>query len=133
MTTSVDATRTAVVCVPASEDTLGVARGSAMVVNPSQWSAAARDGDTTVVVWFEANIYNAENLRDFGCQVYVATARMVDNAPTTAKATVRVRDLVAVGEWDDTVRYVTLYPDGEQRLAAWLGHPNAVLSCDASR
>ena len=117
-------TRKLTIYVPASEDTLGIKPGSA-IVGDGEGRAKQRprvDADSPtnelwIDIYFEGNLYGAANITSFEDMLRHAADRLVDHYPTAARRRVPAKDLHAVGWWH--------YPDDPpaitdpDRLAAW--------------
>lgn len=53
-----------------------------------------------VRIWYEGNLYDAENMRTYKDRLMHAADRAATNYPTVARATVPKDDLIAVGVYD---------------------------------
>ena len=79
------------------ENNLGIAPGSGIIGFRSQYQDNAIQNDHNVQVYFEGNLFDAENLNPWVEKVRHAYGRMAVNYPTIAKAHVRASDLIEVG------------------------------------
>jgi uncharacterized protein YdhG (YjbR/CyaY superfamily) len=82
------------VYVPADPEALFIAKGSAIVAK-SEPDATGR-----VTVYFEGNLYGAENLRRFEERLLSASGRAATFYPTSAIASFNARQLKRVGTYD---------------------------------
>lgn len=105
---------THIVYVPREGAAHGIADASAIV--------AAVDADATdlVKVYYEGNLYKAENLKDFEDRVRIAAGRQADRAPTVAFRWFPRTELREVGRYDHDVGRVTTLSEADA-LKAWLG------------
>ena len=91
---------------------LPIARGSAIV-----GAGEIREGMT--MVYFEGNLYGAENLRRFDERVEHAAARLVEKYPTAARMQAETAHLMQVGLYDtDSHSLDVTHPEA---LEAWAG------------
>lgn len=79
------------VYVPASDEGHGIARGSAIV------SMAGPDAGGRITVWYEGNLYGAENLKHFEERLRSAAGRAATRYPTVALASLEACELKQVG------------------------------------
>lgn len=84
------------VYVPADAEALFIAKGSAIV------SKGEPDATGRVVVYFEGNLYGAENLKRFDERLLCASGRAASLYPTAAIASFDARQLKRVGTYDYT-------------------------------
>jgi hypothetical protein len=102
------------VCVPKSNDENGplgyLVGGSAIVVDNKE-----RDDDF-IIVYFEGNVYNAENLKTYADKVYVAYSRLVDRYPTIAKTMTKMSDIELIGTFNGRDLVIT----NQQALDKWI-------------
>jgi len=85
---------THVIYVPKDANDLGIAPGSGIVGNVEQ------QYPDRILVYYEGNVYDAENMRRFAERVYNAADRQVARYPTSAMMAVRRDELIEVGRFD---------------------------------
>lgn len=105
-------TPTMTVYVPVTDEATFIARGSAIVAK-SEPDATGR-----VVVWYEGNLYGAENLKRFDERVLCAAGRAATSYPTAAIASFSSHQLIEVGTFDYATQQLTI--TNRAPLDAWL-------------
>lgn len=104
---------THVIFVPEEGSNLGIHPGSGIVAAVDSASSGP------VLIYFEGNLFGAENLKDFESRVNQAAGRQVQRYPTIAKMTVSRDQLIEVGRFDYcSNRVVSLL--NEHQLLAWI-------------
>jgi hypothetical protein len=109
--------------VPVDAKGSHIAGGSAIVGSPGE---DQRDATERLVIDFEGNVYNAENLQDYAGRLQCAAGRHADRCPTVARRHVDVNTMHAVGSaaWISGVGWVVERLDDPAALQAWLaGEP----------
>lgn len=95
------------VYVPVKSDQSTIAKGSGIVGEPVS--------DGKINIFFEGNIYGAENLKTFEDRVYMAASRFASCAPTVARGVFDQKDFIEIGVYDfDLKRF--LLKDGQQEM-----------------
>lgn len=102
---------TAILYVPRSGEHPTIVRGSAIV---------GSTGDDQIHCYYEGNLYDAENLRQYRERALVAAARWRDRAPTVAQMLIPAATLRAVAHYDLETYSVVDVID-EAALLAWSG------------
>lgn len=92
---------THVIYVPKEATDLGIVPGSGIVGNVVQ------QYPDRVLIYYEGNVYGAENMRRFVERVYNAADRQVARYPTSAMMAVRRDELIEVGRFDHGQMRVT--------------------------
>lgn len=104
---------THVIYVPRPDNDFGIAPGSGIVGSVEQASS-----DRTLV-YYEGNLYGAENMHRFEERVYHAAGREVARYPTIAKMALPNEGLIEVGRFDYPIRRITLITNLDA-LRAWI-------------
>jgi hypothetical protein len=86
---------------------LGIAPGSAVV-------AMLADDFDHLVIYYEGNLYGAENLRTWEQRLECAAGRLVAKYPTVARMTVENTAVRPLGEYDTVTKTVTWYDPVER-------------------
>jgi len=95
--------------------TAHIAAGSGIVGRPEP-------GGEDVEIYFEGNLFRAENIRTLADRANHASGRMPQTYPTTAKVTVPRDALVVVGTFDHHRGQIVLTgPHSEKEVARWIG------------
>lgn len=87
-----------------------VVRGSAIVGKPSKL-------EDYVIVYYEGNIYGSSNMQRFEDRLFHAWSRMHYSYPTVAMAHIPAADLVQVGDFDPTMKRLTV--TDQDALSKW--------------
>lgn len=78
--------------------------------------------DTQAIVYFEGNVYGAENLHNYLERLFVAAYRLRDRAPTVAKMKADLAELICVAQFDIEKRVLTeAHPQRQSELIEWVG------------
>lgn len=85
---------THILFIPAVGANLGIAPTSAII------AAIDQAGPGRVLIHFEGNLYDFENLKAYAERVRQAAGRQVDRYPTIAKMQVTSEELIEVGRYD---------------------------------
>ncbi len=103
------------VYVPHPEGYLGrtIAKGSGIVGVPAEGGA--------VLIYYEGNIYGAQNIRTYEDKIYHAADRLVAKYPTVARTWAKPEDLVRVGTYDHPARTFRPDPGAQTAIDAWTG------------
>lgn len=102
-----------------------IARGSGIVAYPFPPDPTQAKPDDVLLVYFEGNLHNAENLRRYGQRVRHAADRLVHRYPTVARLALRRDEFIKIGWYYYPEPLVNITdPLG---LRNWLGHNNADL------
>lgn len=72
-----------------------------------------------VKIFYEGNLYGAENLETFEDKLYIASSRAVANYPTIAKMMVPLDQLVCIGEYNFTDKKFKLNSECVDVLDQW--------------
>lgn len=97
------------IVVPAAEHLKTIEAGSGIV----------QDVNNPNIIYYEGNLYGADNIKTFADRIYMAWGRMIQNYPTIAKQAVTSEQIQIVGVFDPTFGVVTV--TNEQALQNWLG------------
>lgn len=98
--------------IPSPSCSYPIHPGSAIVGSTPQ-------DDVQVLVYFEGNLYGAENMRAYEQRVEHAAGRLTQRYPTIAKAMLRPTDLVRVGSYETDAHLLEIeQPDA---LETWAG------------
>jgi hypothetical protein len=89
-----------------------IVKGSAIVGQPAQ-------GAERVLVYYEGNLYGAENLKAYEERVQIAAGRLTQHYPTVARSSLRKEELICVGSFDTQAHLITV--DEPDLLEAWAG------------
>jgi hypothetical protein len=108
------------VYVPISEEATFIAKGSAIVAKEEP------DATGRVVVYFEGNLYCAENLKRYEERLLCAAGRAASRYPTAAIASFHVGQLRRIGTYDYATQRLDL--TDSVALDAWLATESAPTS-----
>ena len=86
-----------------------IAQGSAIVGKKHE-----SDG---FIIFYEGNLYHAENIKTFEDKAMLAAGRMEDNYPTVAKMLCRKEDLILVGHFESSDKSLVILDDEESAEA----------------
>lgn len=86
--------------------------GSAIVGDPTRHESG-------VLVYFEGNLFGAENLKSYEQRLECAAGRLTHRYPTVAMALLPFDQLVSVGTYDTEAHLLDL--SDEDALSAWAG------------
>lgn len=65
----------------------------------------------TVDIYYEGNIYDIDNLRQFEERLLIASGRLESKYPTVARMRVNLSDLLCIGRWDNDAKRFELSPE----------------------
>lgn len=94
----------------------------ARIHNGSAIVGLFEEGEETVLVDFEGNLYGASNIVNFADRVFIAASRHLDRAPTISRARFNCQDLLMIGYWDHDDRRLTINPELRHELDYWVRH-----------
>lgn len=100
----------------------------AVLFAPGSGIVGFERGSGTIHVYYEGNVYGAENVKTWDSKVRMAYGRMVQKYPTVAQMICNAEDLVEVGVTDGDVVSLT----DSATLRSWLAHHNMSDSAPAS-
>ena len=95
---------------------------ASQMLAPGSALARSRCLGDQALYYYEGNLYQASNLRQFSEKAYHAASRAVENYPTIAKSLFAQKDVWLIGSFDE--RHIPLYdipPEALTDLSAWLG------------
>lgn len=77
--------------------------------------------DKYLNLYFEGNLFGAENLKLFSEKLYHASSRLVHKYPTVARMVVHEQNYLKVGEFDYDTKTIDLDPDKKDLFMQWIG------------
>lgn len=80
-----------------------------------------------IILDFEGNKYGATNIVTYADRVMQAAGRHVVRYPTVARMVVPIREVMAIGYWDESLGRVMIVNDSRyELLKEWLDMPDGI-------